>query len=167
MKKWYKHTYFNKEAWILENFDKLNLNSDEVLLLLLINHCMNNNLDVSYDYLSKKMNKSSKQLDKLISNLVARHYLNISTNDKGVYFDIDGIFEFDIEKYEILENNDIFNTIEIVFGRPLNPNELQKSSDLIEKYGQNNFLDALRIAEAKRSVKMPYVEAILKNNEKK
>ena len=108
MKKWYKHTYFNKEAWILENFDKLNLNSDEVLLLLLINHCMNNNLDVSYDYLSKKMNKSSKQLDKLISNLVARHYLNISTNDKGVYFDIDGIFEFDIEKYEILENNDIF-----------------------------------------------------------
>lgn len=167
MKKWYKKSYFDKEAWILENFDKLSLSSDEVLLLLIINHSINNSIKLSYEYLSKKMNKTSKQLDKIISNLVARHYLNITTNNRGIVFDIDGVFEFDVDKFDVLENNDVFNTLEIVFGRPLNPNELQKSSDLIDKYGQNNFIDACRIAEAKRNVKMPYIEGILKNNEKK
>ena len=36
MKKWYKESYFDANNWLLENYDKLGLNSDEVLMLLLI-----------------------------------------------------------------------------------------------------------------------------------
>lgn len=167
MKKLYKTTYFDKEAWIIENFDKLNLNSEEVLLLFLIIHATKNNIPLSYEYLCKKMNKTNKGLDKILSNLVGRHYLSIESDKNGIVFNVDGIFEFDTEKYDLLDSEDVYQTIELVFGRPLSSTELQKTSDLIEKYGQNALLDALRIADARRNLKMPYIEGILNNNEKK
>ena len=36
-------------------------------------------------------------------------------------------------------------------------------NDLIEKYGQKNFIEALRVSEAKRITKMSYIEGILRN----
>ena len=36
MKKWYKESYFDRQNWILENYDQLNLSNDETLFLLLI-----------------------------------------------------------------------------------------------------------------------------------
>ncbi|MEE3423999.1 MAG: DnaD domain protein [Erysipelotrichaceae bacterium] len=95
--------------------------------------------------------------------MVAKHYLKLSTNAKGLVFDIDGIFEFDPEKYEISENKDLYDTTEDVFGRPLSSLELQKMNDLISEYSQSAFIEALRIAEAQRKVKMAYIEGILRN----
>ena len=36
-------------------------------------------------------------------------------------------------------------------------------NDLIEEYDQERFLQALRIAEANRKLKMAYIEGILRN----
>ena len=36
-------------------------------------------------------------------------------------------------------------------------------NDLINEYGQSKFIEALRISEAQRKVKMSYIEGILRN----
>lgn len=163
MKKWYKESYFDRKNWILENFDKLNLNADETILILLIDLCKTSRKAITYEYLTGKLHKTTKEIDKIIASLVAKHYLKLSTNAKGLVFDIDGIFEFDPEKYEISENKDLYDKTEDVFGRPLSSLELQKMNDLISEYSQSAFIEALRIAEAQRKVKMAYIEGILRN----
>ena len=165
MKKIYKQTYFDKQAWILENFDKLSINNNEALLLLFIEHCNKNNISLSHELIANKLNLDSKETDKLISDLLSKHYLSIINGIDGIEFNIDGIFEFDVERFTIEENADIFSTIEAVFGRLLTTNELQKVNDLLEKYDENTFLNALRKAEARRNMSIAYVEGILRNNE--
>ena len=166
MKKWYKESYFDREKWILENFNKLSLDAEETLLLLLIDLCKTSRKAITYDYLTEKLHKTNREIDRIIASLVAKHYLKLSTNSKGLVFDIEGIFEFDPDKYEIAENKDLYDTTEEVFGRPLSSSELQKMNDLINEFGQNAFIDALRISEAQRKVKMAYIEGILRNEKK-
>ena len=163
MKKWYKESYFDRKNWILENFDKLNLTADETLLILLVDLCKSSRKAVTYDYLTRKLSKSTKQIDMIVAGLVGKHYLKISNNTKGLVFDFDSIFEFDPSKYELNENRDLFDTVSSVFNKPLSPLELQKLSDLLEIYGEEKILDALRLAEASRKLKIDYLEGILRN----
>ena len=163
MKKWYQESYFDRKNWLLENFDKLNLSSDETILIMLVELCRSNRKYVTYDYLMKKLGKSAKQIDSIVASLVNKHYLKISSNSKGLIFDFDEIYEFDPEKYEISDNKDLFDTVSEVFGKPLSPTELQKISELSQIYGEKKFIEALRLAEAKRTFKIAYIEGILRN----
>ena len=163
MLKWYLEYYFDRKNWILENFDKLNLDADETLLILIIELCRINRKQISYDYLSSKLRKPVKQIDQIIASLVSKHYLKLSANAKGLVFDIDGIFEFDPEKFEISENKSLYDTVGDVFGKPLSPVQLQKMNDLLETYGKEKFIEALRLAEAHRKLSMSYIEGILRN----
>ena len=163
MKKWYQESYFDRKNWLLENFDKLNLSSDETILIMLVELCRSSRKNVTYDYLMKKLGKSAKQIDSIVASLVNKHYLKISSNSKGLIFDFDEIYEFDPEKYEISDNKDLFDTVSEVFGKPLSPTELQKISELSQIYGEKKFIEALRLAEAKRTFKISYIEGILRN----
>lgn len=163
MKKWYKESYFNSINWILENFNKLGLTNDETVLVLLIDLFRSNKKTITYDVLCEKLNMNAKQVDSLIASLVNKHYLKISTNSKGIVFDIDSIYEFDPSSYEIADNKNIYDLVDELFGKPLSSQELQKMNDLIEGYGQDKFLQATRIAEANRKLNMSYIEGILRN----
>jgi len=163
MKKWYKQSYFNKRAWILENFDKLNLTAEETMVVLLIDYAKDNKKKLNYDFLCEKLQLNTKQLDKILSSLVSKHYLSINANEKGITFDIDGIFEFDPEKYEVSDNKDIFEIVGDLLKKPLTSSELQKTNDLLDKYGENKLIDAVRTAEAYRMSSLAYVEGILRN----
>ena len=163
MKKWYQESYFDRKNWLLENFDKLNLSSDETILIMLVELCRSSRKYVTYDYLMQKLGKSAKQIDSIVASLVNKHYLKISSNSKGLIFDFDEIYEFDPEKYEISDNKDLFDTVSEVFGKPLSPTELQKISELSQIYGEKKFIEALRLAEAKRTFKIAYIEGILRN----
>lgn len=167
MNKWYKESYFNRKNWLLENFDKLNLSSDELVLILLIELCKESKKVITYEYLTNKMHKSSKDIDNIIASLVSKHYLKLNTNSKGLVFDIDEIFEFDPEKYEISDNKNLYDTLGDLFGKPLTPSELQKVNDLINEYGEANFKYAVRVAEAQRKLKLPYIEGVLRNESKR
>lgn len=163
MKKWYKESYFNRKNWILENFDKLNLSNDELVLILLIELCKESKKQITYDYLTLKMKKSVKEIDKIIASLVSKHYLNLSTNSKGIVLDIDNLFEFDPDKFEVAENSDLYDILGDLFGKPLTPSELQKVNDLLNEYNEKQILQAVRIAEANRKLKLSYIEGILRN----
>lgn len=166
MKKWYKEPYFDAESWIIENNDKLNLNAKETLALLLIVYCHKHKVAISTSYLAKKLSASEKEIDKLLADLVGKHYLLIKTNSRGIDFDISGIFEFDPASYEIAAKDGIYGTLEMVMNRPLNSTELQKLSDLTNKYSDSQIIEAIRVAEAYEKVNIAYIEGILRNEKK-
>lgn len=163
MIKWYKEPYFDKVSWLLTNFEKINITADELVFVLLIDYAKKNKIKITYEYFNQKLNSTNEDVDNLIASLVSKKYLKIVTNEKGVFFDIDGLFEFDPNQYDAVVNKDIYETLADTFNRPLTPMELQKASDLIKEYGQNKFNDALRTAEAYKKVSMAYIEAVLKN----
>lgn len=166
MKKWYKQPYFDRRIWLLENFEKLSLNSEEVVLLLLIDMCKQVKRPVSIEYLKEKMGIDQNRLDQLMAGLVTKHFLSISVNEKGVRYDIDGVFEFDPERYEIEERKGIFEQTAELLKRPLTPSELQKVSELTDRYGESRYIDALRTADAYRKNSLPYIETVLRNEKK-
>lgn len=163
MKKWYKESYFNRKNWILENFEKLNLNSDEVVLLMLVELSKENKTSLTYEYFTKKLHLDIKTIDKILASLVSKHYLEISTNSKGLVLNDDNLFEFDPEKYELVINSDLFDNLSEVFAKSLTASEMKKVNELVNEYGENNFIEAVRIAEAKRKLRLSYIEGILRN----
>lgn len=163
MKKWYKQPYFNRRIWILENFDKLNLSTDEVVLLLIIDYATNNRITINYDYLMNKLNYDSNKVDSIIEKLVSKKYLSIKPTDEGVSFIIDGLFDFDTDKYELVDNKGVYEVAEDLLKRPLSNNELQKVSDLLGEYKADEIIDAIRVAEAYRKASIDYVASILRN----
>ncbi len=165
--KWYKEPYFDSKTWLIANFEKLNITNDELVLILVADFANRNGIKISYDYLMKKLSCDIKKIDTLIASLVAKKYLLIKAEKNSIVFNIDGIFEFDPNQYEIAENKDIFDTLDIVFARPLTQNELKKASDLINEFSEAKFNDALRVAEAYKKVSIAYIEAVLRNEENK
>ena len=77
--------------------------------------------------------------------------------------DIENIFEFDVNQYEIADNKNLYDTLGDILGKPLTPNELQKLNDLLNDYSEKDILQAVRIAEANRKLKLSYIEGILRN----
>ncbi len=163
MKKWYKESYFNKKNWLLENFDKLNISNDELVFILLVDLCKESKKTITYDYLHDKLHMTTKDIDKIIASLVSKNYLKLSTNSKGLVFDYDNIFEFDPEKFEVVENKDLYDILGDIFGKPLTSSELQKVNELLNIYSDKQILQAARIAEANRKLKLSYIEGILRN----
>ena len=166
MKKWYKESYFNRKNWILENFNKLNLNSDETLFILFVELCKESKRNITYELLCDNFKTDVKHIDKIIASLVNKGYLSLSTNSRGLVLDIDAIFEFDPNTFEISENKDLYDTLNDVFGKPLTQLELEKVNDLVNEYGQAKLLQATRIADANRKLKLSYIEGILRNEKK-
>lgn len=165
MKKWYKEAYFDKRTWILENFDKLNLTSDETLVLLLIDYAKDANIEINNSYLADKLKKTSNDVDIIISGLVAKNYLNIKADVNGIDFNIDSVFDADLTKIEEIDNKDVYDIYSDLIGKPLTPNDMMKINDLISEYGDNKVIDAIRVAEAYRKLNLNYIEGILKNEE--
>ena len=61
---------------LLEYYKKLGLTENEVLVLLMVNHLLNQKNDwITADMLSMKTNLKTKELDRILSDLVKRGFL--------------------------------------------------------------------------------------------
>jgi len=167
MTKWYQEPYFDKKNWLLSNFEKLNITNNELVVLLLLIYAKEAKIKADYNYFTNKLKCGTKDIDNIMASLVEKRYLKITTSQKGILFDISGIFEFDPNQYEMIKDEDIFDILTDLFKRPLSQNEMQQASDLIKKYGKGKFDDALRIAEAYNKISIPYITGILIKNENK
>lgn len=162
----YNELYFNKNAWLLANFDKLNISNDEILVLLLINFYNEHNLEIKYEDLAAKLSININRLDEIFADLTSKHYLHIDVNEKGLSYSIDEVFEFDVAKFEEIQNEDIYKTLEDFLSKPLTPIERMKVSDLLNTYDENSIFDAIRVAEGYRKYNLAYVESILRNEKR-
>ena len=164
MDKLYKTPYFNKSKWILEYCDKLNLTPNETLALLVIEHAHESGYKDSMEYLATKLNLPLKEVDAILLGLVNKNY--VALNEDGYFFSINNIFEFDPSKYELINNQDTFQIFEEFLNRPLSGEELNKISNLVNEYGDDVVIDALRKAEAYNKHSISYVESVLLNEAK-
>ena len=163
MKKWYRQPYFNRRVWLIENFDKLNMSNDEFVVVLLIDYGKEYNIDINYDYLCNKLHLKIKDLDKILVSLVNKRYLIINSNNGALTFDIENIFEYDPGVAETIDNQNTYDLIADFLGRPLTADEMVKTNELIDKYGEAKLSDGLRIACAYHKYSLGYVEVVLKN----
>lgn len=164
MEKIYKTPYFNKIKWMLEYFDKLNLTSNETMVLILIEYAHEAGYKDSIDYLAAKLKININELDGILSDLLKKQY--ITMNEGGYNFNINNVFEFDPSKYEVINNQDVFQIFEEFLNRPLSGDELNKISNLVNEYGEDTVIDALRKAEAYDKHSISYVESVLLNEAK-
>lgn len=167
MKKWYKHSYINKTNWILENYQNLNLSSEEGILVLLINHANESAVPLSRDGLISLSNLSASSVDKAVSLLCAKHYLAIRAGSNGIDFDLSGLFEAETAKSEKATSQPLFDVFETEFARPLTQNEMVQISEWIKIHDSRLILYALKEAALYKKMSMPYIAAILEEWRKK
>ena len=154
----YQRRYFDRRSWILENISSLNLNSNEVLILLLIDYFNQYNESLNINTLSKGSNMEKTVVDDTISSLISKGYLVLLTDNEQVIFNIDNIFE---AKNEMIENNDIFEIFEAEFGRVLSQKEASTISEWLRIYDYNIIIKALREALIYNKKSINYIDKIL------
>ena len=158
-------------GYIVKNFEKLNLEGlDLILLLYFINQ--KNNITFDINKISTDLNIESSKVLELINSLNEKNYISIEMKkNNGVieefistdlfYNKINSIL-LDNEKDE--DNNDIYSMFEKEFGRTLSPTEYET----INKWIQNGIEEALIKEALKEAIlsnvrNMRYIDSILFN----
>ncbi|MBQ6221432.1 MAG: DnaD domain protein [Solobacterium sp.] len=162
--KWYEQNYVNHRDWILDNVEELGLNSQELVLVLLIDFYNEHHMEISMEILSKKCHLEMDELDRIISVLCARKYLDIKASSKRIRFVLDGLFEANTARDRSVMDISLFELFEQEFGRTLSQKEMQKISDWNREYERKQIVDALREASTYQKLNLSYIEAILKGN---
>ena len=162
--KWYEQNYVNHRDWILDNVEELGLNSQELVLVLLIDFYNEHHMEISMEILSKKCHLEMDELDRIISVLCARKYLDIKASSKRIRFVLNGLFEANTARDRSVMDISLFELFEQEFGRTLSQKEMQKISDWNREYERKQIVDALREASTYQKLNLSYIEAILKGN---
>ena len=164
MEKWWNESFFNRRNWILENYQDINVSPSEAVVLLMIDFLNENNRDFTLNSLSEKIHLSEKETDDVISALVTKGYLKITSDGKKVSFVIDGVFDKPKEQVEL---GSIFDIFEEEFGRVLSQAELREINAWLGTYKQEDVIYALRQASIYNKKNFSYIRSILRDKGKK
>ncbi|MEA4876126.1 DnaD domain-containing protein [Anaerorhabdus sp.] len=165
--KWYKQNYVNHRDWVLDNLELLGLSMQEALIVLLIDFFNINQLPITIDILAKKTGCDQDEIDKVLSILVAKKYLEIRATNKKVSFILDGLFDTEVSRTQSALNSSLFELFEEEFGRPLSNSEMMKLSDLVKTMDSKLIVYALKEASMYQKVNFNYITKILQTwNEK-
>ncbi|MBE6118249.1 MAG: DnaD domain protein [Erysipelotrichaceae bacterium] len=165
--KWYEQKYVNRRDWILDNLENLKLSPQELTVVMTIDFYNENRTDISMDILQKKTGLDMDELNRVVSVLCARHYLDIMASSRNVQFRLDGLFDTDTAKDIRVMDSPLIELFEEEFGRPMTPNEMQKISEWNRIYPRKTIIHALREASAYQKRSMSYVESVLRNTGRK
>ncbi|MBQ1446431.1 MAG: DnaD domain protein [Solobacterium sp.] len=165
--KWYEQKYVNRRDWILDNLENLKLSPQELMVVMTIDFYNENRTDISMDILQKKTGLDMDELNRVVSVLCARHYLDIMASSRNVQFRLDGLFDTDTAKDIRVMDSPLIELFEEEFGRPMTPNEMQKISEWNRIYPRKTIIHALREASAYQKRSMSYVESVLRNTGRK
>lgn len=162
-------------GYIIKNFDKLNLEGlDLILLLYFINQKNNITFDVSK--ISKDLNLDSSKVLELINDLNEKNYIAIEMKkNNGVieeFISTDLFFNkissLLLETEHADNSNDIYSLFEKEFGRTLSPTEYET----INKWTENGISEELITEALKEAIlsgvhNMRYIDSILLSWSKK
>lgn len=142
MHNYYGTNAFNFSYLLLEYYKDLGLNEEELAVILMINHLLEDNNDlITVDLLSLKMTLESKKIDKIMASLMIRKLIELEVSQGKAFISIKPLnneivkmFQSSIfskqeieEKEEMEEERErIFTLIEKEFGRTLSPIEISR-----------------------------------------
>ena len=150
--------YIDHRTWILDHIQDLHVNSDEAMVLLLIDFMNQTHTPIDHEALSAKTKLDVDQIEEIFLSLSDKGYLTIDFHDGALTFHIDGVYEEEIG--QPLDQS-LIERIETEFGRPLSPNEMQRILDLEEKYPERMVVCALNEAVVYNKLSLNYIESIL------
>ena len=105
--KWYQENFVNRRDWILDNLADLKMSYEEIVVVLLIDFFNSNNINITLELLAAKTNSSKEDINKIISILCAKNYLDIKAVDKHIVFDLSKLFESEYGKEKEVLKNDL------------------------------------------------------------
>jgi len=170
-----KEYIINWKSLLINYYKSLYLQENEVMVLLMIDLCLQRNTTfVSPDMLALKMNYSVQEIDKIYASLSSRGYVVNKNENNKLITSLDGIKDVLMSQF-LMENvkkvdpnnidvNNIYSLFENEFGRTLTPFEI----DTIRDWVENGFtLDLIKSAlgEAIRNKvrSIRYVDRVLLN----
>lgn len=159
--KWYEQKYVNHRDWILDHLEFLGLSSDETIIVLLIDFMNQNHEEITMEALRRKTGQSMDELDRVISVLCAKKYLEIKASSRQVRFLLDGLFETDTARDEKIMDASLFDAFESELARPLSSKEMERISEWNRTTDKKLILYALREASAYQKLSLNYIERIL------
>lgn len=152
--------YLDHKNWILSHLDILHVDAKEALVLLLIDYLNSNHIPVVHSLIGEKLKMNEEEVETIFESLSDKGYLTIDFQDGDLVFSIEGVFnqenvdEVPLEKSLLQEFSD-------EFGRPLNPNEMDRILNLASIYDERMVLVALNEAACYDKHDINYIERIL------
>lgn len=165
--KWYKQNYVNHRDWVLEYLELLGLSMQETVIVLLIDFFNGQQVAITTELLAKKTGFSHDEVDKVLSILVAKKYLEIRATNRKVSFVLDGLFDTEVSRTQSALNSSLFELFEEEFGRPLSNAEMMKLSDLVKTIDTKLVIYALKEASMYQKVNFNYITKILQTWQEK
>lgn len=159
--KWYEQKFVNHRDWILENCQLLGLDSNEFQLVMLIDFFNEHGEPITMETLHQKTGMTLEEVDRTISVLCAKKYLEIRASAANVCFSLNGMFETDVARSERILDSSLFSVFEGEFGRPLSNQEMEKISDWNRTTDKKMIIYALREASAYQKLSIAYIDRIL------
>jgi len=161
---WWNESYIDKKLWILDQYETLNIQSDEAIVLLMIDFFEKQNKEVSLDLLNKKTKLEKKEIDHILSSLMSKGYLTIKAEEGKIRYSIDGLF---LQERKQVNLTNIFELFEDEFQRILSQNELRIINEWLMDYSEDEIVDALRQASIYNKKNFNYIRTILSNQKGK
>ncbi len=161
---WYKQIHVHRRDWILDHYHQLELSPVEFLVVSFIDLANQKNESISNDYLIEKTNLTSQEIDQTINSLIKKKYLSIRATRKQVEFDLSEMF---IKDFNSEIKNEMLDSFESEFGRPLSMVELESLNQIVKLYDEKLVIYSLRQASLRNKLNMSYIERILQNETKK
>jgi len=163
---------------LLDNYSKLKIKEDELAVILLIDHLLEQGNDfITADILSIKMSLSVSQIDKILASLINKGYLEYKSKNKKVTASLTPLkkklikdFEKDITKEETSENSDeikqivseCVKDIESIFKKTLSPVEIGKIKEwILFGYRNEQIIEAAKEAVSKKTKTIKAIDKVL------
>lgn len=159
--KWYRQHFVNRRDWILDHLEQLGLTHQETIMVLVIDFMNENQLPISIESLHAKTGMSTEEVNKVISVLCTKKYLEIRASAKQVSFLLDGLFETVTARGASVLDSSLFELFESVFKRPLSQREMEQISEWNRVYDKRMIILALKEAGMYQALKMPYIAKVL------
>lgn len=161
---WWNQRFVNRRDYILENLETWNLNTREILMVLLIDYFNEHMIPLTLEIMAQKMHLTINEVDLLLQSLQEKGYVRMDIIQGRLVFMIDGMFE-DTTKDAV--DGSLFDLYESEFGRPLSQPEMQRLADMRQNYEEIMIVNALREASIHDCKKFDYIEKILLNWKKR
>lgn len=159
--KWYQENYVSHRDWVLDHLDRLGMSPAETELVLLIDFMNEKGMTVTIPDLCRKTGMSEEEVSSVISVLCSKKYLDIRAGKKNIRWVLDGLFETDTAREEMVIDRSLFDLFEEEFGRTLSPDEMEKINDWSRQADKKLIIFALREASAYGKLSFAYIDKIL------
>ena len=90
---WWNQRFVNRRDYILENLETWNLNTREILMILLIDYFNEHLIPLTLEILAQKMHLTINEVDLLLQSLQEKGYVCMDIIQGRLVFMIDGMFE--------------------------------------------------------------------------